>query len=156
MMRRIIPIGFRPWLTRTRSGQSRREVNPKFRGGGPDGCSILDGHLLTSAHSPPTGGQHHVTSRYWKHRFHAPLREPRDADDAGTGFLLRRTRRTKERPGHHDAKFRLDGLDDGPVVGFRILALLFGRPEKRHRFSWNCGQPELGGPARDHPLDAIA
>ena len=97
-----------------------------------------------------------ATSRYWQYRLHAAVRQPGDVDDAGAGILLWRARRTKERARHHDAELRLDGLDHGVVVGLRILALFLRRSEERHGLFRHHRQPELGGPARHHALDAIA
>ena len=53
-----------------------------------------------------------------QHRVHDPLLQPRHADDAGPGVLLRRAGRAEERPRHHDPELRLHGLDDGPLVAF--------------------------------------
>src|SRR5205823_11016670 len=108
--------------------------------------SLLDASALTSQYSRPNGRITNVTSRYWQYRLHAPLREPGDVDDAGACFLLRRTRRTKERPRHHDAKLCLDGLDHGPLVGLRILGLFVGRSHKRHGCFWHHRPFRLGGP----------
>src|SRR6266478_1927657 len=79
----------------------------RFSPGNEIGASPL--LLLTvssgSGHTRRLPEDYHVTSRYWKYRFHAPVCEPGDADDARVGILLWRTRRTKERARHHDAKF---------------------------------------------------
>src|SRR2546423_13606155 len=96
-------------------------------------------HSLTLLPSRPntrrlTGGTTHVTSRYWQHCLHAPVRQPGHVDDTGAGLFLRRTCWKEERPRHHDAKLRLDGLDHGVVVGLRIFALLLGRSKERHGF----------------------
>ena len=91
-----------------------------------------------------------ATSRYWQYRLHASVREFGDADDAGAGILLWRTRRTKECARDHDAELRLDGLDHCVVVGLRIFALFLRRSEERHRLFRNHRQPQLGGPSRHH------
>src|SRR5437016_6447393 len=93
---------------------------------------VLDAFALTSQYSPPNWRITNVTSRYWQYRLHAPVREPGDADDAGAGIFLRRTRRSKECAGHHDAELRFDGMDHGPMVGLWILGLLLGRSQERH------------------------
>src|SRR5713101_8951529 len=109
-----------------------------------------------SGHTRRLPEDYHVTSRYWKYCLHAPVREPGDVDDARAGIFLRRARWTKERARHHDAELRLDGLDHGVVVGLRVLALFFRRSEERRGLFRNHRQPELGGPARHHPVHAIA
>src|SRR5262245_18696698 len=67
-----------------------------------------------------TRGTKHA-SRYGKHWLHAALLQPGDAHDAWAGLLLRWPRRPEERPGHHDPELRLHGLDDGALVGLRLL-----------------------------------
>src|SRR6266705_3268760 len=120
-----------------RSGS--RRFSCRFSPGNKIGASPL--LLLTvslgSGHTRRLPEDYHVTSRYWKYRFHALVCELGDADDARVGIFLRRTRRTKERARHHDAEFRLDGLDHGAVVGLRFLALFLRRSEKRHGSLWH-------------------
>src|SRR6266480_5652234 len=94
-----------------------------------------------SDHNRRLTEDYHVTSRYWKYRFYALVREPGDVDDAGAGIFLRRARWPKERARHHDAEFRLDGLDHGVVVGLRVFALFLRRSEERHGFLWHHRQP---------------
>jgi hypothetical protein len=128
------------WLRPTQSQSCEvitRKSPPQFNQSGTpvkgkQGPNVLDAQTLTSPHSPPTGGQ----------SLHL--------DTGNTAFMLlcaslvmlmtpgwhffTAAGGTKERARHHDAKFRLDGLDYGLVVGLRILNLFLRRSKERHRF----------------------
>ena len=79
--------------------------------------------VLAQSHSPSRDQRR-------EHRLHAAGGESRDADDAGTGLLLRRPRRPVEHPLDHDPELRVDGDHDGALVGRRLLALLQRRQQR--------------------------
>ena len=63
------------------------------------------------------------------------MHQPRHADDAWLGILLRRTRRTQECAGHHDPEFCLHGMDDSNLVSVRLFAVFQRRLARHHRQS---------------------
>ena len=78
------------------------------------------------------------------------VHQPGHADDAGPRILLRRPGGPQERPGHHDSKLRLHGLDHGHLVPLWIFAVLQRRLARSHR------QLPQRFPARHRSQHAIA
>ncbi|SPF46771.1 hypothetical protein SBA1_680025 [Candidatus Sulfotelmatobacter kueseliae] len=66
----------------------------------------------------------HASSRHRQYRFYDFMHQPGHVDDARTCVLLWRPGGPQERPGHHDSKLRLDGLDHRHLVPLWLFSVL--------------------------------
>src|SRR5256885_16485555 len=88
-----------------------------------------------SGHNRRLTEDYHVTSRYWKYRFYALVREPGDVDDAWAGIFLRRGGWAEERGRHHDAKFCFGGVGLRGVLGlWGVFSFFLGCAEESRSF----------------------